>query len=188
MTLAPRSWPSSPGLAISTRSGGMSLWLQQLDQHAERGRRLQKRDVAMCPGARLVVDQRHTFVLKIAQVLADIGCPKAQMVKTGAATLQKPRYRTVRVSRLEKLDQQVGGLDHRDLQLSVGQVNRVDHAQAEFVAIEMHGVIDARHRHPDVMHRQWASVLLNRAVRRAKWVLGLPKRAVRRAKWVHAYE
>src|SRR5216683_1995463 len=100
-TLAPRSWPSRPGLAINTRSGADSLdtfgdfsyrtdfgdWLQQLDQHTERSSGLQERDFAVCARSRRFVDELDTFVFEIAQVFADVGGAETQVVQAGAAAL-----------------------------------------------------------------------------------------------------
>src|SRR5947209_1645814 len=115
MTLAPRSWPSKPGLAMSTRSGGWSdmpvrpgrVGFDQLDQHAERRRRLQEGHLAVRPRPRRVVDQLDPFILQVAQVLADVGRTEAQMMQPGSATLQEPRNRTGRLRRLQQLDQHV---------------------------------------------------------------------------------
>src|SRR5436305_11916377 len=105
MTFAPRSWPSRPGLAMSTRRGGMSRFLEQLDEHAKCGRGLQEGDVAVRARAGLRVDQLDALIAQIAQVLANIGRAEAQVMQARAAAFEKTRHGTVRIGRLEQLDQ-----------------------------------------------------------------------------------
>src|SRR2546421_8291501 len=95
MTLAPRSWPSRPGLAMSTRSGLASVTglgrLQELDEHAQRGGWLQEGDFAVGAWPGRLVDQLDALVFEVTQVLADVGCSKAEMVQARSAAFEKPR-------------------------------------------------------------------------------------------------
>src|SRR5579859_4338047 len=134
MTFAPRSWPSSPGLAIKMRSGGdVSLisigGLQQLDEYPKSRGRLQKRNVTVRTWAWLLVDHLNVFVAQVSQVGTDIGRAKAQVVQPWPAPFDEPRHRRIDVRRLEQLDQHVLRLDEHHFQLSLGHVNRVDDAE-----------------------------------------------------------
>src|ERR1051326_12398 len=158
MTLAPRSWPSRPGLAMRTLRGGVSLivlgTLQQLHEHAERGRRLQERHLAVGAGARFRVDELHALVAQIAQVGANVGRAETQMVQTRAAALDEARHRRIRISWLEQLDQHVRRAYEYHFQLTFGHIDAVDDAQTQLVPVKVHRVVDAWHGDADVVNRQ----------------------------------
>ena len=129
--------------------------LQQLDQHAQRGGRLQKGDLAVGARARRLVDQLHALVLEVAQVLADVRACRSTGDAGRARGVRGSAPRCVSgIGRLEQLDQHVGRLDEGDFELALGQLDRIEQAQPELVAVEVHRFVDARHSHADVVNRQ----------------------------------
>ncbi len=128
--------------------------LDQLHQHPETSRWLEEGYFPVCPRPRRRVNQLHALVLEIAQVPPDVRRAKAQMVQPRPAALQKPRHRRVRIGRLQQLDQHVGRLHEGYFELAVRQVNAIDQAQPKLVAVEVHGVVNTRHRDADVVDRQ----------------------------------
>src|SRR5436305_9892438 len=98
---------------MSTRSGGMSLRLEKLDQDSQSRSRLQERYLAVRAGPRLAIDEVDALVLEVAQMRADVRRAEAQVVQPWAAALQKAGNRAVDVRRLQEFDQRVAGFDHR---------------------------------------------------------------------------
>src|SRR5207253_4448557 len=185
-----RAWRSGRGAVHSRRgalrrrrrcrlNGGWLLSLprcrrlQQLHEDAQPRRGLQEGDLAVRARSWRLVDQLDALVLQVAQVLTDIRRAEAQVVQARPAALDEARHGRVDVGRLQQLDQHVGGLDEGDLELSLGHIDGFDNAQAEFLAVEVHRVVNAGHGDAHVVDRQW------------RLRLGLPKRTVRGAKWVH---
>src|ERR671931_2033357 len=100
MILAPRSWPSRPGLAIRTRTGCWSAMrrhvrLEQLDQHAQGCARLEEGDIAVRARSGGLVDQLDALVAQVPQVFHDIGRAEAQVVQPGPPTLEKAGHRGI---------------------------------------------------------------------------------------------
>jgi hypothetical protein len=94
--------------------------LNQLDQHAQGGAGLEEGNLAMCAWARHFVDQLDAFVLQIAQVFAYVRGAETQVMQPRSAAFEKARHGRVCRSRLEQLDEQVGGLNEGNSELSVG--------------------------------------------------------------------
>src|SRR5690349_14672044 len=105
---------------MSTRSGGMSLGLEKLDQDSQTRSRLQERDLALRAAPRLAIDQVDALVLEVAQMRTDVRRAEAQVMQPRAAALQKAGNRAVDVRGLQQFDERIAGFDHRHFELTVG--------------------------------------------------------------------
>src|SRR5439155_4627220 len=112
----------APIVAVKTRFGdeyaqwghlALRVRLEQLDQYAQPGGRLQERHVAVGARTRRLVNKLDAFVLQVAQVLPDVGGAKAQVMQTRSAALQEPSDRGVRIGGFQELDEDIGCLDER---------------------------------------------------------------------------
>jgi len=128
--------------------------LEQLDQHAQCRARLQERHLAVRARPRLLVDHLDTLIFEIAQVRLDVGRAEAEVVQTWSASLEEARDGRIRIGWLEQLDQRISGLDEGDLELAVGQLELIEDFEPELFAVKLHGRVDRRDGHADVVNRQ----------------------------------
>src|SRR5687767_11753038 len=103
-TLAPRSWPSRPGLATNTRMGGVArenvktspvpgAVLVQLDQHAPAGARVHEGELlAVHPAARRLVQHLVAEPGEPADLGRDVLDLEADVVRALAPLLEVARH------------------------------------------------------------------------------------------------
>src|SRR5581483_5848588 len=170
MTLAPRSWPSRPGLAIRTRARGTASalirlhlvgrvrpwWgltrrLIDLDQHPVGALRVDERDHADRARVGDVVDELCPACLELAHLRFDVVHLEADVVQAGPAALEEARDGVVGGERRDELDLRVAGADEHDVELTILEAQATGDRQPEHVAIEHHRPLEVVDGDADVV-------------------------------------
>src|SRR3954470_10613958 len=131
--------------------------LEELDEHAARGARVNEGDESLDASSRCAIDELDAVLRQAVERASEVIDLEADVMHRGAASIgQKARDARFGIGRLEQLEPRCAARDERHLHLLVAHLVELADRVAEHVPVERDRLGDRRHDDTDVMERTGA--------------------------------